>query len=212
MQVYEKRPSGLALDDLRSYASRHRGAAAFAAARTIAGLVLFAFFGTSLGVVLFVVGLALLASTVPFVRGSADAALERPAMVLTNRPRWDGVRRRIWELEAGDGDVVALGAGLARALDVEFGDSLTTFDEEGNFRGDTRSAVFSREAHAPGQLAWSVDGRLSVRPTPEADGVWLRIERAEPDDPASMKVTVVTNEGEATERLKVAAARTSLDR
>ncbi|NLA34156.1 MAG: hypothetical protein GX868_00520 [Actinobacteria bacterium] len=210
MQVYEKRPSGLAPDDLRSYAAQHRGSAAWAAVRTLAGLVLFAFFNTSVGVLLFLVGLVLLASTVPFVRRSADAAIKRPAVLLTNRPRWDGVRRKIWEIDAGDADIVALGAGLARALDVECGDSLTTFDEEGNFRGDTRNAVFSATAHAPGQLAWSVDGRLSVRPTPEADGVWVRIERIEPnDDDSALKVTIVTNEGEATERFKVAAARTA---
>ena len=212
MEVYERRPTGLSVDHLRAYAAAHPGAAAFAAIRTVAGLVMFALFNTGPGVILFVVGLALLASTVPTVRAAADQAMRRPALLLTNRPKWDGVRRKIWELDAGDSEVVALGAALARALDAEFGDSLTTFDEEGDFRGDTRSAVFSHDAHAPGQLAWRVDGRLSVRPTPEADGVWLRIERAEPDDPASLKVTVVTNEGEATERLKVAAARTSVNR
>lgn len=207
MQVYEKRPTGLSADHLRSYASTHPGPVAFAVVRTLAGLVCFAFFNTSAGVILFVVGLALLGSTVPTLRRIADHAIVRPALLLTNQPKWDGVRRKVWTLDPGDGDAVALGRALAEAIDAELGAGTTTFDEEGNFRGDTRSAVFSRDAHAPGQLAWAGDAKLSLTPTGDADGVWLRIERRDPNDPDSIAITVVSNEGPASNALKVAAHR-----
>lgn len=208
MQVYEKRPSGLSIDDLRAFTRRHPGEAAFTALRAVAGLVMFAFFDTPPGVLLFLAGLALLASTVPTLRRSADEAMVRPCLVLTNQPKWDGVLRKVWRLDAGDGDVVALGRALAEALDAELDDHLTTFDELGEFRGDTRNAVFSRDAHAPGQVVWAVEGRPSITPSKGANGVWMRIERVNPDDPQSIGVTVVSNAGGATEALTTAAART----
>lgn len=209
MQVYEKRPSGLAPDDIKTYSKQHPGPAAFALVRTLAGLVLLGFVTTELGPVLFVVGLLLLASTYPFVRSVAKAAINRPALLLTGQPRWDGVRRKVWTIDVGDGDVSAAGRALAEAIDHELGDSLVAFDELGDFRGDTRDAVFAVDAHAPGQIAWAVEGRPSIALSPDANGVWLRIERVRPDDDESpLKVTVISNEGAATKALTTAAGRT----
>ncbi|MCB1284807.1 MAG: hypothetical protein M9952_05270 [Microthrixaceae bacterium] len=208
MRVYEKRPSGLAVGDLRSYAATHPGEAVFAVVRTFVGLAMFAFFNTRLGVVLFFVGLALLASTVPFVRRVADAAMIRPCLVLSNRPKWDGVSRRVWELDAGDVDLVAVAGALSSALDGELGESIAAFEELGEFRGDVRNAVLSAEAHAPGQVAWAVSGAVSIIPGRESDGVWLRLERVDHDNDASkLKVTVVSNEGPATAALATAAVK-----
>ena len=209
MQVYEKRPSGLAPDDIRTYSKQHPGPAAYALVRTLAGLVLFGFVNTDLGMVLFILGLLLLASTYPFVRAVAKASVRRPALILISQPRWDGVRRKVWTVDVGDGDVAAAGRALAEAIDEELGASLVAFDELGEFRGDTRSAVFSPEAHAPGQIAWALEGKPSIALAPEAVGVWLRIERAEPENDASaLKVTVISNEGAATTALITAAGRT----
>src|SRR5207247_1241674 len=112
---------------LAAHARRRPGSAAAAGARGVAGIDLIGFAGAPLGVVLAAIGVVLLASVFLFVRDAAAAAIERPCLVLTGTPKWDGTRRTAWTIDADDAAMLA--GRLADGLDSELGDALTAFDE-----------------------------------------------------------------------------------
>jgi len=202
VRVYDKRPSGLGAADLRAQAERDPRGAAFAAARLLAGVVLVGMVGAPVGLLWLVLGVVLTASAFRFVGAAAGAAIARPALVLTGRPKWDGVRRTSWALETEGADQArAVGRRLAEELDVELGDSLTAFDEDGRHRGATRGEVF--DGDAPGLIAWAVRGRPKLAAGDEADGVWLRLDPGETGD----RIMVLANDGRAADALRAAAHR-----
>lgn len=202
MQVYERRPNGLSVAQLTAQARRAPGVAAFAAARGVVGIVLIGLLALPLGPLWALIGIALLASVFLFVRAAADGAVQRPALVLTGRPKWDGTRRTSWTIDADD--AVDLARRLADALDEELGDSLTAFDEDGAHRGATRNEVFAADA-GPAVIAWGTRSRPRLAASEDVDGVWLRIDRS---DEAVATVMLLANDGRGVDALRTAAWRT----
>ncbi|MFN8051715.1 MAG: hypothetical protein U0Q22_09780 [Acidimicrobiales bacterium] len=203
MQVYEKRPSGLSVRDLRSYAARAPRHAAFAAMRLVVGLALVACIVFPLGFLWFLLGLVSLASVFLFVREAATAAIVRPALVLTGLPKWDGTRRTSWVVDADD--PLVHGEALAAALDDELGASLTAFDEGADFRGTTRAEVFGGAGDLPAIIAWGVGRKPRLAATADVDGVWMRVDPGA--DGAAPAVTLLANTGTAVDALKQVAWR-----
>lgn len=201
MQVYEKRPSGLGAKELSAHARRDRNGALFAAARVVVGVVLIGLIGAPLGFLWFVLGVASLASVFLFVKAAGDAALVRPALVLTGRPKWDGTRRTAWSVESDDlPDSLQR---LATSLDAELGASLTAYDAGADYRGITRTEAFGAPEH-PVVFAWGVDGKARLKATDDIAGVWIRMEYNDAD---VLIATVLANEGRAVETLKHVAWR-----
>ena len=134
MHVHERRPSGLAPRDLLSYGRARRSEGRSAAVRLIAAVVLMVAILAPLGILWFVLGFALLASLVGFVRRAAVAALARPALVLTGTPKWEGTRRVSWMIEADDdAQLVAAASALTAALSAELGTPVTAVvDDDGS--------------------------------------------------------------------------------
>lgn len=201
MQVYEKRPSGLGAKELRDHARRDRNGAVFAAGRAVVGVVLIGLIGAPLGLLWAVLGIASLASVFLFVKAAGEAAVVRPALVLTGTPKWDGTRRTAWSVESDD--LPSSLESLAAALDGELGASLTAYDEGSERRGITRREAFGAPTH-PVLFAWGARGRPTLAATGDADGVWIRMEYDEAD---SLVATVLANEGRAVEALKQVAWR-----
>lgn len=204
MRVYERRPSGLSVAELSAQATRDPGAARRAAARGIVGVALVACVALPFGLLWLLLGAGLLGSMVLFARDAAAGAIERPSLVLRGRPKWDGVTRTHWSIEADD--PVAVGRRLAERLDDALGESLTAFDRGDANEGTTRRQAFSADATAPAIVAWSTRDRPRLAAAGDADGVWLRIEPSPPDGGAA-KVTVLANDGPATAALTQAAWR-----
>ena len=181
MHVHERRPSGLAPRDLLSYGRARRSEGRSAAVRLIAAVVLMVAILAPLGILWFVLGFALLASLVGFVRRAAVAALARPALVLTGTPKWEGTRRVSWMIEADDdAQLVAAASALTAALSAELGTPVTAVVDDD---GSTVSA-------------WGVGRAPRLAADGATDGVWLRIDPPADDAPIS-KVTVLCNEGAA---------------
>jgi len=202
VQVYEKVPTGLRLEELRAHAKRHPQAAAFAAVRGVAGLVAIACITLPFGIIWFVAGVALLASVFMFARAAGEGAVIRPALMITGRPKWDGVRRTSWRIEADD--VVAQALALADGLDAELGESLTAIDEGTGYRGTTRREAFDSPP-GPVVIAWGIDQRARLAADGDRQGVWLRLEVLEVDQPPV--ITILANTGRALEVLKHVAWR-----
>ena len=201
MQVYEKRPSGLSVEQLTAHARADRRSALLALARGIAGIVLIGCLGLPFGVLWAVIGVGLLASVFLFVRDAAGAAVRRPALVLTGRPKWDGVRRTAWSVESDD-----LPDSLRRltdGLDAELGASLTAYDQGADYRGITRREAFDAPTH-PVLFAWGVGGKPRLAATDDVEGVWIRMEY---DRSSNLVATVLANEGRAVAALTQVAWR-----
>lgn len=191
MQVYEKRPSGLGAKELKAHARRDRNGAIFAAVRGVVGVVLVGLIGAPLGLLWASLGVASLASVFLFVKAAGEAAVIRPALLLTGRPKWDGTRRTSWSIESDD--LPASLMALTSALDAELGPSLTAYDEGDDYRGITRREAFGSPTH-PVLFAWGVDGKARLKATDEVEGVWIRMEY---DASNELIATVLANEGRA---------------
>lgn len=203
MRVYEKRPSGLSVAELRAQAQRDPAAARRAIGRAAVGVALVACVSLPFGLLWLLLGAGLLGSTVLFARDAALAAIERPSFVLRGRPKWEGVTRTHWSVEADD--PLAVGQRLATELDETLGESLTAFDRGGSNEGTTRRQAFAPGGDSPAIVGWSIKGRPRLSADGDADGVWLRIDPAV--DGATPKVTVLANDGAATAALTQAAWR-----
>lgn len=201
MQVYEKRPTGLGAKQLSAQAARDRRGAVFAAARAVVGVVLIGLIGAPFGPLWALLGVGLLASVFVFVKAAGDAALVRPALVLTGRPKWDGTRRTAWAVESDD--LPTSLRALTGALDADLGASLTAYDEGADYRGITRTEAFGAPTH-PVMFAWGVGGRPRLKADGDAEGVWIRMEYDAGD---SLVATVLANDGPAVDILKQAARR-----
>lgn len=202
MHVYERRPNGLSPQQLLDHARSEPRAAAFAAVRGVGGIVLMGLLTAPLGWLWFVLGVASLSSVFVFVRSAAEAAIRRPALVLTGRPKWDGTRRTSWSIDAAD--PVEVARELAGAVDAELGDSLTAFDEESGHRGATRNEVFVDPSRSA-VIAWSVGGgRPRLAAVDDVVGVWLRVDR---EEGGAAAVMLLASEGPAVEALLTAARR-----
>ena len=167
------------------------------------GLVGIGLIAAPAGIVWFLIGVALLVSVFAFVRDAAAAAVDRPSLILTGTPKWDGVRRTSWSLEADD--PVAVARSLTEQLDGELGASLTALDEGTDYRGTTRNEAFGSTT-AAALVAWGVDKKPRLAATGEVEGVWLRLDRE--SEGAAATVTVLANPGRAVEALKRAAWQT----
>ena len=201
MQVYQKRPSGLGAKELSAHARRDRRGALFAAGRAVVGVVLIGLIGAPLGFVWFVLGVASLASVFLFAKAAGDAALVRPALVLTGRPKWDGTRRTAWSVVSDDlPDTLQR---LATGLDAALGASLTAYDEGSTYRGITRREAFDAPEH-PVVFAWGIDGKARLKATDDVSGVWIRMEYNTAD---ALIATVLANEGRAVDALTQVAWR-----
>lgn len=202
MRVYERRPSGLAPVQLAALARARPAHAGFAVARVVVGVVLIGLLALPGGPLWGALGTLLLASSFGFVRAAGRHAMERPALVLTGRPKWDGVRRVSWVVEADD--PVAAARRIADGLDGELGDSLTASGDGDDRRGTTRRAAFDAAGAEPVLVGWSIAGRPTLTADGAADGVWLRIDPSTEGPPV---VTLLTNEGPAEEALKLVTWR-----
>lgn len=204
MRVYERRPSGLSVAELRAHAAREPVAARWAIARGVVGVVLLGCIALPLGLLAALVGAALVASTLLFARASAVAAIDRPSLVLRGRHKWDGVRRTNWSIEADAPLVVA--ERLAAELDEALGGPLHAFTGEDGDEGTTRRQVFAGGTDRAAIVAWTVRGAPRLAATGDADGVWIRVEPAAGDDEPPV-IAVLANEGPATDALTQAAWR-----
>lgn len=196
MYVYEKRPSGLGAKELAAQARRDPGAATFAVARALLGVVLIGLAGAPLGLVWVALGVALVVSVFLFVKAAAAAAVVRPALILIGHPTWEGTRRTAWSIEADP--LIEVVQRLADRLDTELGDSLTAFDEGADYRGVTRRAAFDDPSH-PVHIAWGVGGRPRLKAEGDVEGIWIRLE-SRVTGPS--QATVLANEGRAVDVLK----------
>lgn len=201
MQVYEKRPSGLGVKELSAHVRRDRNGALFAAGRAVVGVVLIGLIGVPLGFLWFVLGVASLASVFLFVKAAGEAALVRPALVLTGLPKWDGTRRTAWAVESDD--LPESLRRLATGLDAELGASLTAYDEGADYRGISRQEAFGAPEH-PVVFAWGAEGKARLKATGDVAGVWIRMEYNDAD---VLVATVLANEGRAVETLERVAWR-----
>lgn len=204
MRVYERRPSGLELADLKAHARRHRASARFAAGRLLAGVVLVGCVVFPLGALWFLIGVALIASVGLFMRGASRDAVERPALVFMGLPKWDGTRRTAWSIEADD--LTGSLAGLMDGLDSELGDALMAADESGEYTGLSRRAAIEPN-DLPVLLAWGVGGKARLAADGDREGVWIRIEPSPSRDGEGRTATVLANEGRAREVLTQVAWR-----
>ncbi len=200
MQVYEKRPSGLG-PELGRHARTDRTGAAFALARVVVGILLMGLLTFPLGWLWFTLGVVSFASGFLFVRAAARAALVRPALVLTGRPKWDGTRRSAWRVESDD--LPATLMHLTEGLDAECGSALTAYDLGDDYRGITRTEAFGSPEH-PVLFAWGIDSPARLKANDDAMGIWLRMDY---DDANELRATVLANEGRAVERLTHVAWR-----
>jgi len=157
--------------------------------------------GAPLGFLWVVVGIALLASVFLFVKAAGEAALVRPALVLTGTPKWDGTRRTAWSIESDD--LPESLKKLAAGLDAELGDSLTAYDQGDDFHGITRTEAFGSPTH-PVLFAWGVGGKPRLAAREDVDGVWIRMEYNTAD---ALVATVLANEGRAVDALTQVAWR-----
>ncbi|MEZ5321008.1 MAG: hypothetical protein R2698_02800 [Microthrixaceae bacterium] len=197
MRVYERPSHGLSPAALRRLTATDRRGASFAALRVAVGLAMLVLSPVVLWWLFVPAGLVLTSSALLFVRRAAVASVERPALVLTGRPRWDGTTRRSWTIDADDPTAVA--ARLAAALDLELGESLDARDPaDGPAEGTNRSRVLTGEHD--GIIAWASSGAPHLRADGDRDGVWLR------RDAESGAVILLSSEGRATAALKAAAA------
>lgn len=205
MRVYERRPSGLKRAELRAQAARDPRAARWAAARAVAGIALVASIALPFGLLWALVGATLVGSTLLFARDAANAAIERPSLLLRARPKWEGTTRTNWSIEADD--PLAVAGRLAAELDEMLGEPLTAFVDDGE-EGTTRRQAFAAAgdgvADRPSISAWAVRGAPRLAAVGDVEGVWLRVDRS-PDGPPT--VTVLANEGAATDALTQAAWR-----
>lgn len=197
MRVYERRPSGLAPSELAAHARARPADAVFAAARLVLGVVGIAFVGAPLGVLWMIAGVALVGSAFRFVGAAGAAAMERPALVLTGTPKWDGVKRTSWRIDADE--PLASAQALAGLLDTELGDALTAFDEGPRYQGTTRREAFAPAAPHPVIIAWGVGRKARLAADGDTNGVWMRLEDG--------AVTLLSDGGSATEALTTAAWR-----
>lgn len=204
MRVYERRPSGLELADLKAHARRNRASARFAAGRLLTGVVLVGCVVFPLGALWLLIGVALIASVGLFMRGAARAAVERPALVFIGLPKWDGTRRTAWSVEADD--LTASLSGLMDGLDEELGAALMAADDAGEFTGLSRRAAL--EPHElPVLLAWGVGRKPRLAAEGDGEGVWIRIEPSPSHDGVGRTATVLANEGRARDVLTQVAWR-----
>lgn len=200
MQVYEKPPSGLG-PELGRHALANRAGAAFALARVAVGVLLMGLLAFPLGWLWFTLGVVSFASGFLFVKAAARAALVRPALVLTGRPKWDGTRRLAWRLDSDD--LPATLMHLTEGLDAECGSALTAFDLGDDYRGITRTEAFGSPEH-PVLFAWGIDSPARLKANDDVVGIWLRMEYDEADE---LRATLLANEGRAVERLTHVAWR-----
>ena len=167
----------------------------------VAGVALMACIAVPFGLLWALVGAALVGSTLLFARDAANAAIQRPSLLLRARPKWEGTTRTNWSVEADD--PLAVAGSLAAELDEMLGEPLTAFVDDGE-EGTTRRQAFAADGERPAISAWAMRGAPRLAATGDAEGVWLRVDRS-PDGPPT--VTVLANEGAATDALTQAAWR-----
>lgn len=197
MQVYRRRPSGLAPSDLTRATRRSPGRSAAALAALGGAAVSFGLIGTSLGLLWAVLGLGLAGSSLLFAAFSRDLALVRPCIVMTSATKWDGRVRTAWLVRAED--PVACSRRLAERLDAELGGSLVALiDSDGSPRGVTLSTALA-QSELPVLVGWSVDSdhNPSLDASSPFGGIWLRVDVTESGGTASL----LASEGRATDEL-----------
>ena len=203
MRVYRKRPSGLAPSDLRRAARVSPARAAAAVGAVGAAIFCFALIGTDFGGMWVLLGLAFLASTLFFALYSGTLAIERPSIVLSSRPKWDGQVRTAWLVKSDD--PVASATSLALALDEELGRSLVAVIADDGRPTGTPLRTALRQTEQPVLVGWSTadDRPPSLDVGKNMEGIWLRVDITGTGGTASL----LASEGEATDLLCRVAAR-----
>ena len=203
MRVYRKRPSGLAPADLRRAARVSPQRAAAAVGAVGAGIVCFALIGSDFGGMWALLGLAFMASTLFFAMYSGSLAIERPSIVLSSRPKWDGQVRTAWLVKSDD--PVASATSIALALDEELGRSLVAVIADDGRPTGTPLRTALRQSEQPVLVGWSTveDRPPSLDVGRDMEGIWLRVDVNDSGGTASL----LASDGNATELLCRVAAR-----